>query len=791
MSVRNRRAFAPSACAIVGSLIAGIGVTTSTTAQESGARVLEEIVVTARRQDETLQDVPVTITSVGGEQLANFQLDQAAEIAERIPNFRIQTGGSGSGGTLILRGVGSSAISAAFDSAVAFDIDGVSVARMRLVQAAFMDLEQVDVLKGPQSLYYGKSASAGVISFRSANPGDEFEAKIGAGYDPEQDGTYVEGFISSPVSDTFGVRLAARYSQTQDFFSNNAPGVADNNFDEQDFNTRLTLAWTPSDSLSVNFKGTYTTHEASNAIGNSDIFCQGETSQGTNFAGVTFDSGHDCDPFDGVTQLGDIGPIHGQAFQGRNNPDPFEDLDTILARVQVDWDINDNLTLTSVTGYFELDEEGSASYGYDINGFGSNITNNDTESFSQELRLAGEIGDRVSFLLGGFYQDRELIFDTSQHAVGAAQISLGIFGTALDPLTGRTDDWQKVHTTDAETFSGFASITLQATERLEITAGARYSDEQRTQVIDLPFIHSTFALFGGAFLPAGFNSGDIDFDDDEISPEVTALYALNDSVNVFVAYKTGYKAGGIDNSALPSSSLAVAAASGDFGDLIFESETGEGFEIGMKGRFYDGALRLDTTFFRYVYDDLQVQTFDPVAVQFSTSNAGELTSQGLEVDFTWLPQIDGLSIYGSMALLSARFTEDFAPQGVNLSGQEASGAADVAFNTGLDYARPLGGGLEWGVGLNVSFTDEYETQNALDNGFVQESFWLLNARAFVGSNDGRWKASVAGRNLTDEIVAITSGGRPFANTVNDGGNADQILNLSRGRQVFFNFEVNL
>ncbi len=333
-------------------------------------------------------------------------------------------------------------------------------------------------------------------------------------------------------------------------------------------------------------------------------------------------------------------------------------------------------------------------------------------------------------------------------------------------------------------------MTVQATEKLEITAGARYSDEERTQVIEVPYIHAVGGIIG--FVPPGFNSGDIDFTDDNISPEVSALYALNDQVNLFAAYKTGYKAGGVDNSALPSASLSASAQSGDFGALIYETEEGKGFEVGMKGRFYDGSLRLDVTAFRYVYDDLQVQTFDPVAVQFATDNAGELESQGIEADFTWLPQVDGLTVYGSIGILNAEFSDTFAPQGEDLNGRETSGAADLAFNVGMDYSQPLGDAMEWGLGLNTSFTDEYETQNGrLTGTYVQDSYWLLNARVFVGSNDGRWKASVAGRNLTDKLYVVSSGGRPFANTVNDNGLADQVLNFGRGRQVFFNFAVRL
>ncbi len=779
-------------------------------AVDADARVLEEIVVTARRQDETLQDVPVTITSVGGEQLEAFQLDQPAEIAARVPNFNIQTGGSGSGGTLNLRGVGSSAISAAFDSAVALDIDGVQVSRMRMVQAAFMDLEQVDILKGPQSLYFGKSASAGVVSFRSANPGDELEGKLGAGYDFEQEGYYVDGFISGPVTDTFGARLAFRYSDTDEIWENEAPGRSDQ-FSEEDLSARLTLTWAPTDAVNVNFKTTITNHEADDAIGNTDILCSvpGDP-QPSSFAILSRPAGYDCDHDDGVSQLAGHSDVFNDNVSGQIELSPFEELDTILSRVQIDWDLNEALTLTSVTSYFELEEEGAACYGYDLNGIGCNHTINETDAFAQEFRLAGDINESVSFLLGAFYQDRELIFDTGQEAVGGAQIAAVLGQPTADPTTGFSDDWRKIHTTDSETWSVFGSVTVQATDRLELTAGVRYSEDERTNDIQVDSVHYIFAAIGFATVPPGFNSGDIEFDDDNLSPEVSALYALNDNVNLFAAYKSGYKSGGIDNSALPSASLAAAAASGDFGELIYDTEEGDGFEVGLKGRFNDGTLRLDVTAFRYVYEDLQIQSFNSSTIQFSTTNAGELVSQGLELDFTWLPNVEGLSVYGALSILDAEFSDSFIPEppaGItdpaiiaqyDLDGRAVSGASDYAFNVGLDYEGILGNtGLAWGFGINTSFSDEYETQNEDPVGFVQDSFWLLNARVFVGSEDGKWRVSLTGNNLTDELYVTTSGGRPFADTSNNTllpggvGLSDTVLNYARGRQLFAQFEVRL
>ena len=530
----------------------------------------------------------------------------------------------------------------------------------------------------------------------------------------------------------------------------------------------------------------------------------------SNFAILSRPAGYDCDFDDGVSQLAGHSDVFGENVSGQVNLSPREELDTLLSRVQVDWDINDSMTLTSVTSYFELEEDGASCYGYDLNGIGCNHTINETDAFAQELRLAGDINDNVSFLLGAFYQDRELIFDTGQEAVGGAQIAAVLGLPTADPTTGFTDDWRKIHTTDSETWSVFGSVTFRPTDRLEVTAGLRYSEEERTNDIQVDSVHYIFGVIGFPTVPAGFNSGDIEFDDDNISPEVSVLYALNDNVNLFAAYKSGYKSGGIDNSALPSASLAAAAASGDFAELIYETEEGDGFEVGLKGRFNDGTLRLDVTAFRYVYEDLQVQSFNASTVQFSTSNAGELISQGLELDFTWLPDVDGLSIYGAVSFLDAEFSDSFIPEppaGItdpaiiaqyDLDGRAVSQAADYAFNVGMDYESNLADtGLIWGLGLNTSYSDEYETQNEDPIGFIQDSHWLLNARIFVGADDGRWTLSLMGNNLTDELVVTTSGGRPFADTSNNTllpggvGLSDTVLNYNRGRQLFAQFEVRL
>ena len=172
----------------------------------------DTITVTARKTAETLQETPVTVSVVGGEDLARYNYDKIENLVTRIPTLNVQTGGSGSGAQVTLRGIGSSNISDAFDSAVALDYDGVMISQMRVLQSAFFDVRQVEVLKGPQSLYFGKSASAGVISIKSANPGSFWEMGAKASYELEEQGYKGEAFVSGLVNDKVGIRLAARYN---------------------------------------------------------------------------------------------------------------------------------------------------------------------------------------------------------------------------------------------------------------------------------------------------------------------------------------------------------------------------------------------------------------------------------------------------------------------------------------------------------------------------------------------------------------------------------------------------
>ena len=754
------------------------------------------IIVQARRQNETLQEVPVTVTAIGGETLQRYSIDQVADFTSRVPTLNVQVGGSGSGGQLSLRGVGSSNISAAFDSAVAFEYDGVVVSTMRMVQAGFFDVEQVDVLRGPQSLFFGKSATAGVLSLRSANPTADWEVGMRGSYEFEEKGYLLSGYISGPITDTLGIRIAAQFNDIDEFqlLQANTPAVNQER-GLTDFIGRVTLDWQPSDTFRANMKVQYTKNENDGAIGTAEINCGANGRADSIFllsGAVNLPAGYDCNTNDQRYYLSDAaaplaGAVPGNSPANGRNGVPFGETEILFGRLQFDLDLSDTLSLTSVSGILNMD---AIDYdGYSYGGFlpgpngtrlpgaaGSSDPINKLEQYTQELRLASDFDGSFNFMLGAFYEDRTFTFDTSQQGVNISFL-------APDPATGFTYDWDKTHLTKTEALSFFGSVMIDLTEKLELSGGVRWTDETKVQTISVPYVH-TF-LQGPGFVQPGFFSGPIPFADDNFSPEATLRYQATDDINIFASFKTGFKSGGIDNSALPSNSLSQAAASGNFGSLIFQSEEAIGGEVGIKSQWADRSFTLNATVYQYVFKDLQVQNFNASTIQFITSNAGELTTRGVDLEANWITPVDGLRLSSNLSYLESEYTDDFFQPGltgglVNLRGRGGSQAPTWAGNIAADWTVPLSDSLELFLSGNAAYNDGYITDEALPNDYVQPSFWLLDANIAIGHPDGDWKLSLIAQNLTDEIFTITTGGRPFL----PPGGDDFVMTQNRGRQVF-------
>ena len=264
-------------------------------------------------------------------------------------------------------------------------------------------------------------------------------------------------------------------------------------------------------------------------------------------------------------------------------------------------------------------------------------------------------------------------------------------------------------------------------------------------------------------------------------------YTVNDDVMIYGAYKTGFKSGGIDNSALPTN-LSTTALPG----LIYQSEEADGFEFGIKSMLLENSLRLNATIYAYQYDDLQVQEFDAVNIQFQTFNAGTLDSEGVEVDASWTTNVEGLTLSGALAYTNAPFSSSFVVDGTDeLNGQQIAGNAKWAGNFVIDYYRPIGNSnMAWGLNAAFLYSDEYNADNS-STSFVQDSYVTTDATAYIVSQDGKWQLSIIGTNLSDERYTIGSGARPFADiSANPSGRQDQVHGISRGRMLSFEGRYN-
>lgn len=818
VSLRTKRRSLRSASSILATAI-GLAAAPAVSAQDAASAepsATEDfesnvIVVTARKQEESLQEVPVSVAVISGEALAANRIDEAADIVGRVPALNVQIGGSGASAQISLRGVGSSNISNAFDSAVALNYDGVAVSTQRLLQAAFFDVEQIEVLKGPQSLFFGKAASAGVLSLRSANPTDDWEVSGQASYEFEEQGVTFGGYVSGPLSETLGIRVAAEYQDIEKYveLQDDVPAL-DRNKGLTNFIGRVTLDWEPSDTFSANLKLNYNSQRGESLLQFTDVFCGGDGLPDPSVLGVfgvSFAPTHDCDINDSRFPTPDGNAAINSVPTGTVGSDradisqAFNDTDLFFGRLEMDLALSDSLTLSSLTGYVDMDNEYNDSFnstGQLPDGSAAGLIapfSNTLEQFTQEIRLTSDFDGPVNFMLGAFYEDRTNGLSTSQNAFNPSLV-LG-----PDPVTGFTFDWFADRPIDSEAISLFGSATIDLSDQWELSGGVRWTDENKSTVIAFPYVHSFITTAFGA-VASGFTTDGIEFSDSNLAPEVVLRYTPSEDINIYAAFKTGFKSGGVDNNLLPtgtivpnlnSSDPAVAEAAADA--LRFESETSLGGEFGFKSQLANRSIVLNATAYYYVFDNLQVQNFDAQIFNFDTTNAGELTTLGIDVDWSWFTPVDGLSFSGSLAWLDAEFSDSFLvpTTGDDLEGRRPARAPEFSGNVAVDWQLPLSDSLELGFNGNLAFTTSYITANStlqtFDqavrnangslNNLEQNGYVTLDGGISIGAPNEAWELSLIARNLTDKQWINTSNNAPFV-----GGGDDYVVTLNRGRQIF-------
>ena len=791
-------------------------------APDVSMRMLEEVVVTARRKQESLQDVPVAISAISGETIDAFNFDQIDEIAERIPNLKVHAGGAGQGGGIWFRGIGSNSNAGAFESSLAINVDGAVVSTARIVQNSFFDVDSFEVLKGPQALYFGKAATAGVLSLRTRNPGDELEFSGSLAHGFEQDSVIGQVVLSSPITETLGARIAVRWKKTDQLNPNVAEGVANPDRGEESLDFRGTVAWKPTDDFSFTAKYSDLSYENDGAqqsvrdITRSILNPGPDKTASPAFIGTPFQFGGTVP---GGVAEGSIGNPDVPQVAGSNGSDffrdgvPYSENDTSFLNLNAVYDVSDDYRLVGTFAWTDIEDKGFDNYAHDFTAAGSSASQVDWDIKTYELRLEGDLTDSVSFLLGGFYEDSDQDFDAEQYAGFGAIGRLGLGVEATTPgFEGALYDAKKVHSTASEISSFFGSVEWEITDRLTFTGGVRYTDVSREGTITVPYLHdylidlgandlyagaAASALFGVPdptleFIPqsgitfidvvqgifggaadtrqGAYTTPGIGYSEDSTNIELTMDYEFMDEQRVYLAYKEATKPGGIDNALTAwNDDIPNLTSAGE--GIIFYDEDVDGFEIGYKSVLVDQRLRLNAVFYNYDYSDFQIQSFNAAAISFQLTNAGKVQSQGVEMDFQYLTAVDGLSIYGSAAWDNSEFETFVDPvTGHDLSGRRMGQVPEFAGNFGITYDSSFGNsGWSYSLGYNLNYSGAYFVSNQFNQScggcptepmtdYEQDSYSTHDLRIGLSSPSDTWTLDLIANNVTDEFYVIGSAG---------------------------------
>ncbi len=732
--------------------------------------VLEEIIVTAQKREQSLQEVPISVVAIGGETIQDRGLKKLEDITAAVPNIIITEGALGD--NLFIRGIGSGT-NIGFEQSVGTFIDGVYFGRGLQSRNSFLDVERVEILRGPQSTFFGNNTVAGALSVTTRGPTDQWEGYGLASYEDGTGSKNAEAAVGGPVSDTLGVRLAARLTNQDGWQTNTTIDKKEPR--ERRRAGRITLRWAPLDNFNATLKYQI---ESSGTRGRNMQAFNCPPTNGQPPAGYCFAFGV-LGP-----QLG-IGPepdfVFDRRRNGGNGASPFptdEDFNSLLNRsgnLTMNWQVLDH-TVTSVTGYSFYDNHRSQSAILLAGPFPApvlpiaNIEHAKElyEQYSQELRITSPSGGRVEYLAGFYYQTAEL--DVTN------DFSAAPFATRLSR-----------HVQDEETFAVFGALTWHITERLRLTGGLRYTsvdkDVRREQILasnqgnlvlaDAIPMQPSNPFFGAFVFGFGWQSGILEASrsDSDLTPSVNIQYDLTEDIMGYFSYSDGFKAGGFDeqNGVLNPATVA------------FKPESVDAFELGIKTSLLDNRMMLNIAMFRNEFTNLQVQTFDGV-INFLVTNAGEAIAQGVEVDLLW-QATDRLQIGLQAAYLDATwedrrngqctsaqaamivpgcdFTDPTNPV-QDLTGARLPYAPEFSGNISVTHVYPLANGFRLTTNLLMIFEDEIFTVDDNETALARNGIGKLDASISLSSAENKWQLSVIGRNLTDKLTFSNGNDLPLS-----------------------------
>lgn len=702
---------------------------------------LEEVVVTAQKRSESLTDVPISIGVMSGEALEKTGVRQLREVAEFVPNLTVSNGNDSST-AIRIRGVGTNTRNIGFDTRVGVYVDGVYMGQSLAQNLDILDLERIEVVRGPQGTQFGRNTVAGAINLISARPSDEFELEVLG-----EAGNYDSYRVGAIVNVPMGERTAGRFSvvdhHRDGFIDNLTTGTEHNERDGTSI--RGQIAWR-GDRMDITLAGDYLESDRVSFWGEAVSDWSGRVP--TTEAPGRFDIA--------------------------NNEDNYEKREIWGTSLNVDVELGE-YSLTSITAY----RDNSIDRGQDSDHTSLALLRVEYpdayEQITQEFQLFSPDTGRLKYVAGLYLYREEA--SSSRRAIVGEDIGTVLQALApplapagplfADTFAGTFGD------VDTDSWAVYLNGTYELTDRWTLGFGARYTDETREvdydlvgSVVDLGFTTvPTAAVFGVAVGPVVDGLTVLNFQDkqsfDDFSPMLSLSYALTDNTNVYLKYAEGFKSGGFN----------VDFVSGDLiaDGIDFDPETVESWELGIKGESADRTLRYALSAFYMDFQDYQLNQFIQLSNNTSTitiQNAAEVTSQGIEAELTWYPS-NALMVQLALGYNDAEF-EKFpgggsvrnpAGRGADLAGNKLPQAPEWSSALAVQYNLPVGGsGGELVTRVDWTYTDEYFTTE--DN--VQfadpgspivwgkvDSYSLLNGRIGYESGD-QWSAYLWGRNILDE-----------------------------------------
>ena len=736
---------------MIGASALALGVSGGAAAQDSpgaGNRgQIEDIVVTARRHEESSQVTPVTVDALSADQLAAAHITTAADVLKDVPGFTFNQSNP-TQPEVFMRGMGSDIFSITADQAIGFFQDGVYLARSQAANMQVFDLERVEVVKGPQGLEFGKNVAGGAVNYIPNPPTDTPEASVTIGYG-NYNATQLQAVVNGPLDSDINARLSVS-DQNHDGYAKNTLTGKDAEW-QAAFTARGQIDYKPSEDFDALFS------------------IDGTHNNGGGFWVVNVIPSQQDRPF-----------INSNPWKGPNNIDPRDREDNFGASAKLTWKLG-GYTLTSLTAVRDSAIENNANEGgsyidfaalphnadgtINFNGFNSGGVNDDyydnnkgerLTTVSEEVRLASDPSREFSFVVGA-YGEYE---NARRH-----ELENFVFAAAPTPYYNPSFAGQNYVLTglSATTESVFGEVTWHITDSLSVEVGARHVEDQKS----MNSFHSCEIICQNYGLLTNQAGQTVDAFDATASkswgattPSANVSWAVSDNVFSYFTYSTGFKSGAWndDNS---SSTYAQAVKA-------YDPEHSSNYEIGAKTDWFNKHLRVNLSGFLSEYSNLQTQQFvilTPNAPGANViANAGSAEVRGAELDVTAIP-VDGLLLSMNAVNQIGTITSDmyntfddanYVSHTDNLNGTTLRRTPHVSYNLSATYTRPVGPSLDGFVNATYAYTGSYYFENdknvLLDPYVKAKGSGLLNASLGLSSNKDNWDLTVWGKNLQNKLI---------------------------------------